>query len=235
VAPTTGGTVAVIPARGGSVSIPRKNLAPLAGRPLLAWSIDVARRVDAIDRIIVSTDDAEIARTAREHGAEVSVRPAALSTADAVVIDALRDLLRRLAEVNEAPRVMVLLEPTCPLRSPDDVARCLEILDDDEVDSVATFKPAELNPLRAWRIEGGRPATFLPGVDPWQPRQRLPAAYQLNGAVYAFRADRLRGDHPSILFGRAAAVVMPPERSIDIDGPLDLRVAETMLRGEAAP
>jgi CMP-N,N'-diacetyllegionaminic acid synthase len=236
VAPPTGLTVAVIPARGGSVSIPRKNLVPLAGRPLLAWSIDVARRVDAIDRIIVSTDDAEIARTAREHGAEVSVRPAALSTADAVVIDALRDLLRRLAEVNEAPRVDGPARAHLPAAEPRrrrDAAS--QLLEDDAVDSVATFKPAELNPHRAWRIEEGRPATFLPGVDPWQPRQRLPAAYQLNGAVYAFRADRLRPDHPSILFGRATAVVMPPERSIDIDGPLDLLVAESRAarRGEA--
>ena len=123
----------------------------------------------------------------------------------------------------------MLLEPTCPLRSVDDVSRCLALLDDDDVDSVATFKPAELNPLRAWRIEEGRPVTFLPDVNPWAPRQRLPPAFQLNGAVYAFRADRLTGGDASILFGRTAAVVMPPERSVDIDGPLDLLVAEAVI------
>ena len=228
-------TVAVIPARGGSRSIPRKSIAMLAGRPLLVWSIDAARAVGAIERIIVSTDDDEIARVALRHGAEVMRRPADLATDEALVIDALRDLLTRLSADGTRPGIVVLLEPTCPLRDAADIEACLAVLADDEIDAVATFKAADLNPLRAWRIEEGRPATFLPGVDPWQPRQRLPPAYQLNGAVYAFRADRLRPDHPSILFGRTAAVVMPPERSVDIDGPLDLIVAEALVaRGTGA-
>ena len=225
------GTVAVIPARGGSKSIPHKNIAPLGGRPLLVWSIEVAREVAAIDRVIVSTDDDAIARVAHEHGAEVDRRPAALAGDDALVIDALRELLARLAATGALPRVAVLLEPTCPLRSAADVEACLALLEDDAFDSVATFTSAALNPLRAWRIDQRRPTTFLAGVNPWLPRQRLPAAYQLNGAVYAFRADRLRPEHPSILFGNAAAVVMPFERSVDIDGRLDLLVAEAMLAG----
>lgn len=222
-------TIAVIPARGGSKSIPHKNIVALGGRPLLAWSIDVAQQVAAIDRVIVSTDDDAIGRVALRHGAEVMRRPAALATDDAVIIDALRDLLARLDHGGTPPRVLVLLEPTCPLRDARDIERCLAVLEDDALDSVATFKAAELNPLRAWRIEHDRPSTFLPGVDPWRPRQRLPPAYQLNGAVYAFRADRLRLDHPSILFGNTAAVVMPPERSVDIDGPLDLLVAQALV------
>ena len=229
------GTIAVIPARGGSKSIPRKNLVPLGGLPLIAWSIGVAQRVTCIDRVIVSSDDDEIAAVARQHGAEIRMRPAALAADDALVVDALRDLLARLAAEGNAPRTLVLLEPTSPLRSVEDVERCLALLADDDVDSVATFKPAELNPWRAWRIEDGRPETFLPDVNPWLPRQRLPPAYQLNGAVYAFRADRWTAEHPSILFGRAAAVVMPPERSVDIDGRLDLWVAEALLQGGSQP
>lgn len=224
-----GSTIAVVPARGGSKSIPRKNVAPLGGRPLLAWSIATARAVPGIDRVLVSTDDPAIARVARDHGAEVDDRPTALAGDDALVLDVLRDLLARLAAQGTRPRVVVLLEPTCPLRSVDDVARCLALLADEDLDSVATFKPAELNPLRAWRIEEGRPVTFLPDVNPWAPRQRLPSAYQLNGAVYAFRADRLTEAHGSVLFGRTAAVVMPAERSVDIDGPLDLLVAEAVV------
>ena len=225
------GTVAVVPARGGSKSVPHKNIAPLGGRPLLAWSIEVAREVAAIDRVIVSTDDDAIARVALAHGAEVDRRPAALAGDDALVIDALRELLGRLEAARALPRVVVLLEPTCPLRSAADVEACLALLEDDAIDSVATFTSAALNPYRAWRIDERQPMTFLPDVNPWLPRQRLPAAYQLNGAVYAFRADRLRPEHPSILFGNAAAVVMPFERSVDIDGRLDLLVAEAMLAG----
>lgn len=224
--------VAVIPARGGSKSIPRKNIAPLGGKPLLAWSIEAARAVPAIARTIVSTDDEEIAEVAKQWGAEVMIRPADLATDTAIVIDALRDLIQRLRAQAWPPEIVVLLEPTCPLRRPTDIEACLADLDDEEVDSVASFTPAELNPWRAWRIENRQPQTFLPEVDPWSPRQALPPAYQLNGAVYAFRADRLPDDQNSLLFGRAAATVMPPERSIDIDGPLDLLLAEAMLRRE---
>lgn len=228
---STADIIAVIPARGGSKSIPRKNIVDLGGRPLLAWSIAVAREVPDIERIIVSTDDDEIAGVASANGAEISMRPPALATDEALVIDTLRDLIERLSAEGNAPRIMILLEPTCPLRSRGDIEACLQWLQDDTVDAVATFKPAELNPMRAWRIENGQPTPFLPDANPWLPRQRLPEAYQLNGAVYAFRADRLRPEHPSILFGRTAAVIMPPERSVDIDNRLDLQVAEAMLSG----
>ena len=224
-------TIAVIPARGGSKSIPKKNLALLGGRPLLAWSIDAARDVAGISRIIVSTDDDAIAQAALDHGAEVDVRPEALASDDALVIDVLRELLGRLKSADQPPAIVVLLEPTCPLRSAADIECCLSLLEDDAIDSVATFTSATLNPLRAWRIERQRPETFLPDVNPWLPRQRLPEAYQLNGAVYAFRADRLPPHQPAILFGNAAAVIMPPERSVDIDDRFDLMLAEATLRG----
>jgi CMP-N,N'-diacetyllegionaminic acid synthase len=224
-------TMAVIPARGGSRSIPRKNLVLLGGRPLLTWSIDAARAVPAIGRIVVSTEDDAIAQVARHDGAEVDARPAALATDDAVVIDVLRELLARLTAAGELPRTVVLLEPTCPLRSPTDIVHCLDLLDDDAVDSVATFTSAALNPVRAWRLDRQRPVTFIPDVNPWLPRQQLPPAYQLNGAVYAFRADRLKPETPSILFGNAAAVIMPPERSVDIDDGVDLMTAEAIIKG----
>lgn len=225
--------MAVIPARGGSKSIPGKNVVPLGGKPLLAWSIEVARQVPRIDRIVVSSDDADIAHVAELYGAEVDVRPAQLATDTALVIDALRYLLKRWQAQGDSIRNLVLLEPTCPFRAPIDIERCLDLLDDEEVDSVATFKVAELNPVRAWRLEGNRPSTFMPDVNPWLPRQSLPASYQLNGGVYAFRADRLTDHHPAILFGRSAGVIMPPERSVDIDNPIDLLVAKAMLERRA--
>ena len=224
--------VAVIPARGGSKSIPRKNLKPLAGRPLLVWSIDVARRVPEVDRIIVSTDDAAIAQVARDHEAEVYERPAKLATDDALVIDALRDLIRRLRAEGEPATIMILLEPTCPLRSAPDVSACLQTLVDGK-DSVATFRQAELNPHRAWAITDGCPVPFISGAIPWLPRQKLPEAYQLNGAVYAFFTDRLPTDGRAILFGKAGAVMMPKERSIDIDDEADFERIEALLRRRA--
>jgi CMP-N,N'-diacetyllegionaminic acid synthase len=221
--------VAVIPARGGSKTVPGKNIKPLGGKPLLAWSIEVAQAVSEIDRVIVSTDDEEIGAVARQHGAEVYGRPPALATDGALVIDALRHLISALRGEGERAQIMILLEPTCPLRNADDVRRCLAMLVEGRKDSVATFKRADLNPHRAWRIRDGTPEVFIPGAVPWLPRQALPEAFQLNGAVYAFLADRLPPDSPSLLAGATGAVLMPAERSVDIDDELDFKVAELMI------
>ncbi|MEI6725843.1 MAG: acylneuraminate cytidylyltransferase family protein [Actinomycetes bacterium] len=221
--------LAVIPARGGSKGVPRKNVLDLGGKPLVAWSIETALVVDEIDRTIVSTDDDEIAGVARRYGAEVYLRPAHLSTDSALVIDALRDLMETLRAEAETGRVMVLLEPTCPFRSPADVRDCVAGVVGGGRDSMAAFKEADLNPHRAWTVVDGRPAAFIAGADPWLPRQQLPAAYQLSGAVYCFRTDRLQADGRGLLFGDAGAVIVPAERSVDIDTRADFRLAEMML------
>ena len=221
--------VAVIPARGGSRTVPEKNIRPLGGKPLIAWSIEVARQVAEIDRVIVSTDDPQIASISRHYGAETYPRPPQLATDDALVIDALKDLLRTLQAEAAAPEWMVLLEPTCPLRRVEDVRACLRLLAGGTCDSVATFKDADLNPHRAWRIVEGVPEVFIAGAIPWLPRQKLPKAYQLNGAVYAFRAGLLADETRSLLLGRSAAVVMPRNRSQDIDDAIDFAIAEGFL------
>jgi CMP-N,N'-diacetyllegionaminic acid synthase len=222
--------IAVVPARGGSKSIPGKNIKPLLGKPLLAWSIDVARQVTEIDRVIVSTDDPTIASVGEAFGAEIYLRPAHLATDEALVIDALKDLLHRLELEGEKPEWVVLLEPTCPLRTEEDVLRCLELVSQGNYDSVATFKDADLNPHRAWRLTDGVPEVFIPGAVPWLPRQKLPKAYQLNGAVYIFRAGLLAEEAKSLLVGRLGAVLMPRERSQDIDDHLDFMIVETLMR-----
>ena len=222
--------IAVVPARGGSKSIPGKNIKPLLGKPLLAWSIDVARQVSEIDRIIVSTDDPQIASVGEAFGAEIYARPAHLATDEALVIDALKDILHRLESEGDTPEWLILLEPTCPLRSADDVRKCLELVSGGQFDSVATFKDADLNPHRAWRLVDGIPEVFIPGAVPWLPRQRLPKACQLNGAVYIFRTSLLAEETKSLLVGRLGAVMMPRERSQDIDDHLDFMIVEALMR-----
>src|SRR3569833_2229316 len=179
--------IAVIPARGGSKSVPGKNIRELGGKPLLAWSIDVAKDVEQIDRVIVSTDDAQIGSVALASGAEVYPRPAHLATDEALVIDAIKDLYRTLLEEGEKPEWMILLEPTCPLRSADDVRKCLGLIEEGTYDSVATFKDAELNPHRAWRLVDNVPEVFIEGAIPWLPRLLLPLVFLLFGAVFVFR------------------------------------------------
>ena len=222
--------IAVIPARGGSKSVPGKNIRSLGGRPLLAWSIEVARQVNEIDRIIVSTDDAQIALVGRSFGAEVYTRAPHLATDEALVIDALKDLLQTLQAEGEIPEWVILLEPTCPLRTADDVRDCLELVSQDKYDSVATFKEAELNPHRAWRLVNGVPEVFIAGAVPWLPRQKLPKAYQLNGAVYVFRANLLAQEAKSLLVGKLGAVLMPRDRSQDIDDSVDFTIVEALLK-----
>jgi N-acylneuraminate cytidylyltransferase len=220
---------AVIPARGGSKSIPGKNIRPLKGKPLLAWSIDVAKQVNEIDRILVSTDDEEIAAVGRASGAEIHARPHHLATDDALVIDALRDLLENLRAEGDGPEWMILLEPTCPLRTAHDVRACMMLAAEKQYDSVATFKLADLNPHRAWRLIDGEPEVFIPGAIPWLPRQALPMAYQLNGAVYLFRTSLLIPGAKSLLGGKIGAVIMPRERSQDIDDMLDFAIVDALL------
>jgi CMP-N,N'-diacetyllegionaminic acid synthase len=222
--------IAMTPARGGSKSVPYKNLHLLGGKPLLAWPIETARATPAIDRVIVSTDDDRIADAAKVLGAEVYRRPNELATDTAVVADAIRDLWRRLKGEGETATILVLLEATSPFRTPEMIERCLRRLVDEQLDSIATFHEAEINPERTWRIEGGAPEPFIRGAIPWKPRQLLTPAYQLNAAVYAFRPDALPADSPSILFGRMGAEIVPADSVIDIDTLKDFTYANALLQ-----
>ena len=222
--------IALTPARGGSKSVPYKNLYPLGGKPLLAWPIETARATAAIDRTIVSTDDDRIADAARGLGAEVYRRPPELATDTAVVADAIRELWRRLKSEGETATILVLLEATSPFRSPEVIERCLRRMVDENLDSIATFHEAEINPERTWRIDGGTPQPFITGAIPWKPRQLLTPAYQLNAAVYAFRPDQLPADSPSILFGRMGAEIVPPDSVVDIDTLKDFAYANALLQ-----
>jgi CMP-N,N'-diacetyllegionaminic acid synthase len=221
--------IAIVPARGGSKAVPLKNIKELGGKPLLAWAIEVGKATPEIDRVLVSTDHLGIAEVARQYGAEVLERPAELATDTALVAPMLRHHFAELRAGGDDFRYAVLLEPTSPFRRPDDVSRCLAKLDSEGLDSVATFVEAELNPHRAWRLTENGPEVFIEGAVPWLPRQKLPKAHQLNGAVYAFVADGLTEKEPTLLFGRTGAVEMDRRRSLDINDAVDFHVADAIL------
>ncbi len=221
--------VAVVPARAGSKGVQGKNARLLGGKPLTAWPVLVAKRTPSIDRIIVSTDGEEIARIARDYGAEVYERPVSLAGDDSPVIDALRDLTDRLLSEDAQPDIMVLLEPTSPFRMPADISVCLERLVSEKLDSIGTFSAAHLNPHRAWVIEAGVAKPFIPGAVPWLPRQRLPSAWQLTGTVYAFDPMRLPADAPAILYGNVGAHVVDDAANFDIDTETDLKIANALF------
>ncbi len=222
--------IALTPARGGSKSVPYKNLHPLGGKPLLAWPIETARATASIDRVIVSTDDDRIARAAETLGAEVYRRSDELASDTAVVADTIRDLWSRLRAEGESASILVLLEATSPFRAPALIERCLRRMVDEGLDSIATFHEADINPERTWRIEAGAPEPFIRGAVPWKPRQLLTPAYQLNAAVYAFAPDALPADSPSILFGKMGAEIVPADSVIDIDTLKDFAYANALLQ-----
>lgn len=219
--------IAIIPARAGSKSVPNKNIKLLGGKPLIAWPIDIAKKSKYIDRIIVSTDGDEIGKIAKNYNVEIYPRPKELSGDTSLLIDTLRHLIEELKSEGESAQYMVILEPTCPFRSVKDVDDVIEKLLNH--DSVATFKNAELNPHRAWKIEGHTVSPFIDSANPWLPRQHLPKAYQLNGAVYGIDIHKLPKNNSSLLFGNIDAVIMPPERSVDLDYEIDFINAEQLI------
>lgn len=224
--------IAIIPARGGSKSIPYKNIKLLLGKPLIAWAIEAAQQTKAIDRIAVSTDDKKIAEVAYQFGAEVMDRPEHLAQDDSLPIDVVKNIIQDLKKSEDGSTYMVYLEPTCPLREPEDINKTLEMLANNAlgVQSVATFVEASLNPHRAWKMTQGSPQPFIDHANPWLPRQKLPEAYQLNGAVYSFLIDMIKEESRYFLQGKLGAVIMPKERSVDIDDEFDFFIAESLMR-----
>jgi len=216
--------VAVIPARGGSKALPRKNILPLAGKPLLAHTILAARAAKRVDRTIVSTDDAEIAAIARAWGAEVPfTRPAALATDDATTEVVLQHALAWLEREERASvDAIVLLEATSPLRAPGLVDDVVARLDDPDVDTALTVVPDH---GYFWSREGGRTIRLDPG---YEPRQTRAPRWRETGSVYATRAAVVRGGER---IGPRVALVEQDEVDalVDVHTAFDLWLAERML------
>jgi N-acylneuraminate cytidylyltransferase len=182
--------MALIPARGGSKSVPRKNLLPVAGRPLIAYSIMHAKACPSITRIVVSTDDDEIAAVAKELGADVPFkRPADAASDTATDFQVFRHALNWLAEhEGYVPELVVHLRPTGPVREAALIQRAVQLmLQNPDADALRSVGTAEQTPYKMWRIEGSflRPLIELPGYPEAHsmPRQKLPAAYWQNGYV----------------------------------------------------
>ncbi|MBC7447997.1 MAG: acylneuraminate cytidylyltransferase family protein [Hymenobacteraceae bacterium] len=226
--------LAIIPARGGSKGIIRKNLRELLGKPLLQYPIDTARQSRYIDRIVVSTDDAEIGALAEQLGVEVVWRPAEMATDSALVIDAIRYTIAYLRERGYDPAVVTLLEATSPARRVADLDRAIEAVLSGQADTAASFHETEVSPNRLWKVDEAAAAAvpYLEGAQPFLPRQQQPKAYQLNGQLYAFSPAVLAANPQAItiILGRVCPIVTPRELAVDIDEEFDLLVAEQVLR-----
>ena len=231
----------LIPARGGSKSLPRKNLRQLAGRPLIAHSIEAARASRTIDRVVVSTDDEEIAEAARRHAAEVPfLRPPRLAEDDTPDLPVFRHALEWFDEHEGwQPEIIVHLRPTSPLRRPEDIDLAVAMLDDrpamDAVRSVA--EPLE-NPYKMWRVTADRwLEPILPSdlTEPFNmPRQRLPDVYWQTGAIDATRRRTIM-DLNSMTGKLIAPLIVEAVGAVDIDTEASLDLVDWMIRTGRVP
>lgn len=227
--------LALIPARGGSKSLPRKNIRNFAGHPLLAYSIEAGLRSDLVTRVIVSTDDEEIAKVARSYGAEVPfMRPSEYaqdSTLDFPVFLHAVEWLEE--EQGYVPEIIVQLRPTTPLRPGDCVDRGISLLQENpNADSVRAVVPSGQNPYKMWRILGSGHMEPLLQDDMHeaynQPRQALPPTYWQTGHVDIFRRHVLI-EKKSMTGDTILPLILDPQYSVDIDSPLDWERAEWKL------
>ena len=221
--------IALIPARGGSKSIPEKNLSLLGDKPLIELAIGIAKKCGLIDRVIVSTDNIKIKKFAINCGAEVYKRPKKLSGDKSLIIDTVRYLFKVLQSEGENADIIILLEPTSPFRDIKLIEKCLKRLVYENLDSLATFHEAEIHPEKTWHIKDNKPSTYIKKVDPWTPRQSLVKAYQLNGLVYTFYPAKIPMNINGLLFGSFGGEVISSNKIIDIDDEKDLIMANMML------
>ncbi len=216
--------LALIPARGGSKGIPHKNITPLAGEPLIKYTIDAAKQSKYIDYVFVSTDDAEIADVSKKFGAKVPfLRPEELASDTAKTIDAVLHAIETLRKAGETFDSLVLLQPTSPLRTTEDINQAIETFYKTSRKPVVSVSEVSDHPILIRTIEDGRLHPLLQTGSTVR-RQDMPPFYRVNGSIYI---NPIEGISPTTSFNdNPIPFVMSPSHSIDIDEPLDLKIAE---------
>ncbi|MDO8607466.1 MAG: acylneuraminate cytidylyltransferase family protein [Phaeospirillum sp.] len=221
--------LALITARGGSKGLPGKNIRPLGGKPLVAWSVEQARAATLVDRVVISSDDPAIIAAAVAAGCDAPfVRPAALADDGATSADVVAHALTALDRRYD---LLALLQPTSPLRSPADIDACIRRVAEDGAPSCVGVTVAAKSPYWMQTMDAaGRLSPLLPPQDAAR-RQDLPPVYCLNGAVYVVRVEWFLS-HRAFVGAGSVGHVMPAERSIDIDTLLDFRLAEAIIAAD---
>jgi N-acylneuraminate cytidylyltransferase/CMP-N,N'-diacetyllegionaminic acid synthase len=215
--------------------VPGKNIRTVAGRPLLAWTVAAAQGCSSVQRIVVTTDDPEIAAVARQCGAEVPfMRPAELAQDDTPTVAAVLHAAQWLEAHGYIPEWIVVLQPTSPLRTASDIGAALALAVARDADSVISVCPVKHHPYWAMSLDAdGMLGNFL-GLDlmemdaRYPRRQDLPPSYAENGAIYLVRRTALLARR-SLYAERTYGLVMPFERSLDLDSGMDLQIAASLL------
>lgn len=226
--------VGIIPARGGSKSIPKKNIRLLAGKPLIAYTIETAQECKMLNRTVVSTDNIEIAEVARKYRGDVPfMRPKELALDDTPMIPVLQHAVDFI-EKNENVHVdvVVLLDPTSPFRRVEDIEECIQKLERENSDSVVTVCEVEHNPYFVMvELDGDKLVPLIKSDKVITRRQDAPDVYRLNAAVYAIKRDILMNEN-KIITDNTMAVIMPQELSAHIDHGIDFVFVEFLIEKE---
>lgn len=221
----------VIPARGGSRGLPGKNVKQLAGKPLIAHTIKQAKEAKYIDRIIVSTEDTQIADISRTYDAEVPFeRPKELAEDDSSMIDVLLHAMKWMEEKERYKfDILLLLHVTTPLRTPEDIDNCIRLLVDEDAENVFSVTEAYRNPYFNMVEIGSDNKVRLVKEGSFATRQSAPEVFDMNSSIYVWRRTKLI-ENKGLFLEKTRIYPMPRERSIDIDKPLDFRLAEMLMQ-----
>ncbi|HUH42317.1 MAG TPA: acylneuraminate cytidylyltransferase family protein [Sulfurimonas sp.] len=217
--------LAVIPARGGSKRLPRKNVLDLCGKPLIGWSIEAGMKNKYIDKVIVSSDDEEILKISKEYGADVLKRPSELANDTATTFDTIAQVINNVKKYD----YVVLLQPTSPLRNEKHIDEAIELLESKDADAVVSVCEMDHSPLWSNTLDKSLSMeSFLKDEVLNKRSQDLEKFYRLNGAIYICKTDKLLEEKSFFLKENIFAYKMDKECSVDIDEEIDLRIAEVM-------
>jgi CMP-N,N'-diacetyllegionaminic acid synthase len=218
--------LAIIPARGGSKGVPRKNIRLLAGKPLIAWTLDEAKKSKYIDRLILSTEDEEIIKVASEYGCEVLKRPVELAQDDTPGIEPVIHAINTLKEDYD---YVILLQPTSPLRSVNNIDGCIEQCISRGAPACVSVIEVQQSPYWMYHLDDDmKLKSFVQNSEAINRRQDLPKVYVLNGAVYVAKSVFIM-EHKSFLTEETAGYIMSRENSVDIDTELDFAYCEWLI------
>lgn len=222
----------LITARGGSKAIPKKNVRILAGKPLIAWTIEAASKSRFLSGVIVSTDDEEIAHVSKLFGADVPfMRPAELARDDSPHVLSVEHAVRWLEDkAGHAPDYVMVLQPTSPFRTAQDIDGAIQLAISQNASAVVSVCESNKHPYKIHQIlEGGTLSSFVKSDIAYLRRQDLPVAYAENGAIYLSRSESLLRERTFLPVG-TFPYIMPQERSLDVDSEWDLFIAELIMQ-----
>ena len=219
--------LAIIPARGGSKRLPRKNVLDLAGKPLIAWSIEAGSKSKYIDKVIVSSDDTEILTVSKRYNSEIIVRPDELASDTAITFDAIKHTIENVERYD----YIVLLQATSPLRDEKHIDEAIELLESKNADAVVSVCEMDHSPLWSNTLDESLSMQgFLRDEVLNKRSQDLEKYFRLNGAIYICKTEKLLEEKSFFLKENIYAFKMDRESSIDIDEEIDFKIARIMIK-----